>query len=250
MAPLKYEEELKNKLEKRNLQPSKQAWERLSNRLDNELKPNNNKLYWWLGVAASFIGVAFVVTQFFSTNNTIEKEQKIVTTPKTEQNEIIPNNNIEDVKMVDAQKPEPKPMKMQPTEKAANKTSTITPDFNNTQTEIVSAPEKSNTEVLNKSPNNSPLTFEEQKIQDVVAQIHELKQTQEVTDADIDALLKKAEREIKLNRIIDKNTGVVDANALLEDVEAELDQSFRTKVFEAIKASYNTVKTAVAQRND
>ncbi|XCF05162.1 hypothetical protein ABI125_10545 [Tamlana crocina] len=246
MAPLKYEEELKNKLEKRSLQPSKQAWEKLSNRLDNEQKPNNNKLYWWLGVAASIVGVAFVATPFFSTNSTIEKEQKIVTTPKTEQNDILPNNNIEDVKMVDTQKPEPKPMKTQP----AEKTTTITPDFNNTQTEIVSVPEKSNTKVLDKPSINSSLTFEEQKIQDVVAQVHELKQTQEVTDADIDALLKIAEREIKLNRIIDKNTGVVDANALLQGVEAELDQSFRTKVFEAIKASYNTVKTAVAQRND
>ena len=43
---------------------------------------------------------------------------------------------------------------------------------------------------------------------------------------------------------------MVDAEALLENVEAELDQSFRNKVFEAIKSSYNSVKTAVAQRND
>jgi len=40
------------------------------------------------------------------------------------------------------------------------------------------------------------------------------------------------------------------ANALLESVEQELDQSFRSKVLEAIKTSYNSVKTAIATRNE
>jgi len=73
----------------------------------------------------------------------------------------------------------------------------------------------------------------------------------DVTDADIDVLLKEAQKEIIRNRIYNKTTSVVDANALFQDVEAELNQSsFRNKVFEALKSSYNSVKTAVAHRND
>ena len=98
---------------------------------------------------------------------------------------------------------------------------------------------------------NEPLTFEEQKIKDVVAKVHTLKsENKTITNADIDALLIEAQKEIALNRLYNETNGTVDASALLQDVENELDQSFRSKVFEAIKASYNTVKTTVAQRND
>ena len=95
------------------------------------------------------------------------------------------------------------------------------------------------------------MTFEEQKIQDVVALVQSMKDGNKViTDSDINALLEEAQKEIKLNRLYNETNGVVDANALLQDVEAELNQSFRSKVFEALKSSYNSVKTAVAQRND
>ena len=47
-----------------------------------------------------------------------------------------------------------------------------------------------------------------------------------------------------------EKTGVVDARLLLENVEADLEKSFRDKVFEALKSNFNFVKTAVAQRND
>jgi len=72
----------------------------------------------------------------------------------------------------------------------------------------------------------------------------------EVTDEAIDALLLQAQKEITLKKLYNVSTRVVDADLLLQDVEADLDQSFRTKVFETLKASYNTVKTAVAQRNN
>ena len=85
----------------------------------------------------------------------------------------------------------------------------------------------------------------------MVAQVQALKnENKVVTEADINALLVEAQKEIALNRLSQQTSGFVDANALLESVEQELDQSFRAKVFEAIKTSYNTVKTAVAQRNE
>ena len=94
-------------------------------------------------------------------------------------------------------------------------------------------------------------TFEDEKLKEVVAQIQELKNTNEaVTEDEIDALLKEAEKAIFKEKIKSANTQTVDADALLQDVEADLQQSFRDRVFEALKTSYETVKTAVAERNN
>src|SRR5690606_39027733 len=89
------------------------------------------------------------------------------------------------------------------------------------------------------------LTFEEQKIQEVVSEIQQLKENNSnVSNSEIDALLLEAQKEINLNKLYN-NKGLVDATMLLQEVEADLDQSFRSKVFEALKDSYGTVKSAV-----
>ena len=84
-----------------------------------------------------------------------------------------------------------------------------------------------------------------------MAQIQELKNANDVvTEDEIDALLNEAEKAIFKEKIKSANTQTVDADALLQDVEADLQQSFRDRVFEALKTSYETVKTAVAERNN
>jgi hypothetical protein len=86
---------------------------------------------------------------------------------------------------------------------------------------------------------------------EVVAEIKQL-QTNEssVSDEEIDSLLKQAQREILKQQIYDETTRTVNADNLLQDVEMELEQSFRDKVFEALKSSYSSVKTAVAERRN
>src|SRR5690606_27263523 len=76
-------------------------------------------------------------------------------------------------------------------------------------------------------------TFEDEKLKEVVAQIQELKNANDVvTEDEIDALLKEAEKAIFKEKIKSANTQTVDADALLQDVEADLQQSFRDRVFE------------------
>ena len=57
MAPIKFEEQLKEKLEKRTIQPSPEAWKKLSVRLDDQGNNKNHRGYWWLGIAASITGI-------------------------------------------------------------------------------------------------------------------------------------------------------------------------------------------------
>ena len=87
------------------------------------------------------------------------------------------------------------------------------------------------------------------KISDIVAQVEQLEQKNKVvTDEEIEALLLKAQHEITTQQILQSNT--VNASALLLDVESELDESFKDRVFEALKTGFEKLKTTVAERDN
>lgn len=253
MAPIKFEEDIKNKLDKRTLQPSGNAWDKLSERLDNQTKKGHNKPVLWVGLAASIVGVLLVVSQFVNNETVVDSVPEIVVNPAViEQNKpkVIAVEDPIDIENIskNIQIGKEKVVK-----ESVKKRALVRSEFNKEQTAIA---QESSTEKLNKMTINpdevaqEPLTFEQKKILAVANQLQALKDNNAVTDDAINALLLEAQKEIRLNQLYREITGVVDANLLLQDVEAELDQSFRSKVFEAIKESYGTVKTAVAQRND
>jgi hypothetical protein len=247
MAPIKFEDKLKERLESRTLQPSSEAWKTLSDRLDQEDKRNNRRLFWWLSIAASMIGVIFVSTQFFKTETIKEVPIVLETTTEnksdlkpimesTNTDEVVVNSEeskekIEMISLYNNQAPEPKKAQLQI----------------ETQKEFV---------VSQDNPKDvikpvKVLTVEELKIIEVVTEIERLQAGEtSITDQEIDALLKQAQREILKQRILDEGSLAVNAELLLQDVEVELEQSFREKVFEALKSSYNSVKTAVAERRN
>ena len=67
-------------------------------------------------------------------------------------------------------------------------------------------------------------------------------------------LIVKSEEEdnpmAAVEEMMDEIANVVSAEDLLLSVEDDLEKSFRTKAFEALKSSFETVKTAVADRNN
>ncbi|MFG6686564.1 hypothetical protein ACGK9U_08285 [Mariniflexile sp. HNIBRBA6329] len=240
MEPNKFENSIKEKLEARRLQPSKEAWAKLQERLEQTDDNKNNKAFWWLGIAASAVGVLFVAFQFF---NIEEVKPVVVDAPTVIQQKETTQVAVEEVKKTNEVLKEEN--SIDKIEKHA-----ISKNFVAVTKEQVVPEEKNQIATLTVVVHEK-LTFEEQKIQDVVAKVNELKnQNKEVTDAVIDALLLEAQKEIRLKKMYNSNAGIVDATMLLQEVEADLDQSFRSKVFDAIKASYNSVKTAVAQRNN
>ncbi|MBD0824690.1 hypothetical protein [Aestuariibaculum marinum] len=244
MARTDFEKHIKEKLEDRKIHPSREAWNTLAERLDANEKKLNDKGYWWLGIAASFIGILFFVTLFIKTE---DAESVIVDNPK----EIKQNDPVEVIAI------ENDTLKIE--EHHSNKT--LQESVLKKQNEIIAkqeepviiAKEESVTpEDLQKANRQlkKELSFEDQKVEEVIAKVNDLMtQNKDVTEDEIEALLIEAQRSINRERIINQSTGIVDADLLLQDVETDLDQSFRSKVFEAIKTSFGTVKTAVAQRN-
>ena len=241
MAPIKFEENIKDKLEKRTIKPSADAWQTLASRLETKNNKKKSPYYLWLGVAASIVAIMFIASQLF-----VNKNNTTIETP------VIVNTNKETIKKIESENVlHKKDVLTNNVEKESVKELNIkTPKSEKTEVAQLTKQKEEKT-VLPKEVIVNKTSFEDLKVQQVVAQIQGLKDKGEsVTDKDIDALLDQAQKEITLQNIYNETTKTVDANALLQDVESDLQQSFRDKVFNALKSSYNTVKTAVAERNN
>jgi ABC-type Na+ efflux pump permease subunit len=267
MAPIKFEEHIKEQLEQRSLSPSKNAWSKLDQRLDEHENKSKNKNFWWIGIAASFIGVLLVVSFLFKdeettieTNVVVETEQSdVIDVESINEKNIINTSKEEQIVDVNQDKVEENINNKQSieTKKGLRLKSTFKPQENlviNTVEDAVAEAKVEKQKTLDELNVNAIKTqdIETLKAKDVVAQILELKETKtEVTDDEIEALLDAAYKEITLQRIYNENTNTVDADALLRDVEFDIEEeSFRSKVFEMLKAGYKEVKTAVAERNN
>lgn len=81
--------------------------------------------------------------------------------------------------------------------------------------------------------------------------MRQLLKNKEISEDEVDALLAQAASEISRGRKSQfySSNYEISANALLAEVEDEIYQSFKAKVFEVLKEGYLKAKTAVANRN-
>ena len=110
-------------------------------------------------------------------------------------------------------------------------------------------------EIQQTKPEGESLDFDteqriDQKIAEVIAQVKFLEDNKEsVTDAEVDSLLRNAQEELVAESAV-QNEQDIDATALLAGVEDELNETFRDQVFERLKNGFVKVRTAVADRNN
>lgn len=259
MAPIKFEEHLKNVLEKRAIEPKHNSWNELSKRLENK-KNNTKKGFWWLGIAASFLILVFFSAFYFNQNtniiepvmvndsqNIFEEEQKIpnkksvVLIPKIEKNVI--NKTVTNIK---------KPKKIINNIKNVKQKGLVSNIEINTFSLSTAAVETATaTSNLNVTESKVSSSIQELNVakQILKEKIIESEKEKAVT-AEVNTLLTEAQNRIHKNKIIRQNSIFIDANALLESVEKDTDRSFRDKVFKKIKLGYNTLKVAVVERNN
>jgi hypothetical protein len=89
MAPIKFEENIKDKLEKRTIQPSIGAWDKLSADLNRNDKKNRKGLIFYIGIAASLTAILLVTTVMFNTSEGQLGDPTIVeTAPETIENNV------------------------------------------------------------------------------------------------------------------------------------------------------------------
>ncbi|PKV49664.1 hypothetical protein ATE84_1698 [Aquimarina sp. MAR_2010_214] len=275
MAPLKFEEKMKEKLEQRPIKPSSDSWERLTTQLDSARKQKKeSKKIQWYSIAAIFVGVLILTsilvnqnpvseqdnTQFVDNNNEVIKKEstEVVENKETEQKVIeksdskaFEENPISNNIVTSSLKKEKESLKKKnvPSELIMHEDKTAKKVLGNRNydTELVENHKNANT-IKNKILPVDSLIIED-KVAGVVAQIQELqKNNTQVTDDEINRLLLEAQREISVEKILKSTT--VSASNLLQDVEAELDETFKQRVYEALKTGFQKVKTAVVERDN
>ncbi len=244
MVPNKFEKHIKKQFKEREIQPSANAWKKINDQLDPTPASNNNS-YLQYGIAAGFIGVLFASFLYFNSNKTPASiKEQIVVTPNLDQEERVPENNLE--------------IKIEENKPLVNSETKL----NNTIERVVPIDQdevKKNRPVLvenqsmvpknEKITSNLPEKLIDVKIAEVLMHVNGLESKDaEITDTEIDSLLRQAQREILEDKIFRKDN-TVDAMALLADVEKELDKSFRDEIFDALKEGFIKVRTAVADRN-
>ena len=237
------EKHIKDKLGNREIKPSSGAWEKISGQLDTpgDTRPKRKYVY---AIAAGFVGLLLASVFFFASTEKSEPTQVVdenlhlrpIIPALEEQTEFEDTIGTESGAVVI----ENDPGKLREVEKKG-------PDLKSTPLD--------ETEVASKQSIQSSLIQETdpliaQKVNEVMAQVQLLESVNtEVTEAEVDALLRAAQKEILTEKLFDES-GSVDAMALLTEVEDELDASFRDQIFDALKEGYFKLRTAVADRNN
>ncbi|CAM2794349.1 hypothetical protein SAMN05444143_101651 [Flavobacterium succinicans] len=215
-----FEQQVKEKLSNREITPSAQAWGRLDAMLSVQEKPKK-KMTWWY-VAASVTGLLLVGTLFFNTSkesNVITPSQEIVVTSTEDKDSVTLKPSIEPTNEVSVQ---PKSVLATNVSKVANNQNTNT---KNTHQEL--------------SINNQITTTNNQTSTTIE------KSTEHQAIAAIDEKVQVAPTVVPKKQKIQ-----VDPSTLLSQVDGELELSFREKVIAKVNKNYQTVKVALANRNN
>ncbi len=237
MEPNNFEKDFREKLNERKIEPSNKAWDRLDAMLSvtEETKPKKSKK--WLYIAASFIGFLLVGTIFFNQNkNTVEPTKTVVVEKETEKDSISKPilNEVDSIKTesVIAEKT---------SEETLGKKEKINPEASG--------------QISNKNIKNESNQIAESSI---IIKNNQEKQSTNNQNAiaenskkeNVDQLLETAENKILAENTVKSKPKVkINSNDLLDQVDGELELSFREKMIAKINKSYHTVKVAVENRN-
>ncbi|MEC3965454.1 hypothetical protein [Flagellimonas halotolerans] len=238
----KLEKHIKEKLEERTIAPSANAWEKIASQV-KEPSPRKKNTWFPYAIAASVVGIVLVSIFFFAKDNPKVEHIQIVETDTKTEIEIEPKDKV--VKEL---------VQEEQTEVVETGLESVTPK----KKEKFSPKESISNAVVAEQEVKQPLRDEviinsnkliAQKVEQVVAQVKLMETAQrDVSDAEVDSLLRAAQRQILTDKLFSES-GSVDAMSLLAEVEDELDESFRDQIFDALKSGYLKLRTAVADRN-
>ncbi|SNR75317.1 hypothetical protein [Flavobacterium sp. ov086] len=246
MEPNNFEKDFREKLNQRTIEPSDKAWDRLDAMLSvaEEKKPTvrlrslQASKRKWLYIAASIVGFLIVGTFFFN------QKKSVVEAPK---NNIVIEENTKKDSVV---KPTLNTIDLVRTEVATS------------EKESVQESEKQGSnhpEVLKLNP-NKPIKNEKNQVAESSVIIKNNPEKKSINTENptvetskkesVDQLLLSAEKTVVAENSVKPKTKIkVNANDLLNQVDGELELSFREKVITKVNKNYQTVKVALANRN-
>ncbi|WP_170108535.1 hypothetical protein [Flavobacterium kingsejongi] len=213
------EQQFREKLGQRTLAPSENAWDRLDAMLSvaEGKKPKRN--FKWLYIAAGLLGFLFLGTVFLTMNDNTTIEKTVV---------------VKDSPIEKAAQPEEK--------------STVAPEA----AIILQKNEKAVAAIVRKplqkpeiQKENNAAKEEHAGLGDITDKPQDVKGKYISADELLAAVMTTGQPSVKSPKVTVK----VDPAKMLSEVEGELDETFREKVIHSVGKNFNTVKTAVVNRN-
>lgn len=225
MKPNKFDNQIREKLNTREIQPSAQAWDRLDAMLTVSEEKKSKKGYGWFFVAAStilFFGLGFFL---FNSNKASEINNSIpVVTTTNKAIDSVETNNIKEIS-VEKQQPVLVQNELNVSKIQKNKKSEVSNELKRLENIIQENP----------SPithHTSPITYKY------------------VTPESLLAEVQTGEKVITSEKKITPKTNMkIDANSLLSTVEKELDYNYRETTLEKLNRKFQDAKSALANRN-
>jgi hypothetical protein len=238
MEPNNFEKDFREKLNQRKIEPSEKAWDRLDAMLSVAEEKPKKKSKKWLYIAASVVGFLLVGTFFFNQKEDIQTPKNVVIEENAEKDSIIKPviNTIDSVKTetVIAEKSSTETLKSVSHKKENNLNQPSNKALKNQSNQIAeSSIIIKNNQEKQSTNNNQTVIAENQKKEN------------------IDQLLETAENKVLAENANKVKKAKVKINAadLLNQVDGELELSFREKVITKVNKNYQTVKVALANRN-
>lgn len=219
---------LREELQKRSIAPSQNSWEQLSNQLDTHEKVQKGNKWGFLKYAAAILLLISVGFYFFQPSEKIIEDPIIVQpTIKEDFNKIKKAKELivkPEIRVAETSnnKKETTVQKNQPiiNQPKTNKFENESTAFNNIETELQPSKTTNIETVIVEMPTEEIL---------IVNQPSE----EEILDAEVEQLLKASKIKLTVDRQMSSKR-VVSANALLNDVEEDLDKDFKEKLIESI----------------
>ena len=235
MEPNKLDNQIREKLNAREIQPSAQAWDRLDAMLTVAEEKKTKRSFFslkYIGIAASVLVFVTLGLFYFNQKNiTIENQNTVVET------EIKKQNTEETIPVTE----NPILVKGQNNEVAVSNEKMTT---HNPKLETRNSQPTSN-EVSIITQNQEEVIVN----QEIVSPKQEVKTIKKTSMVDVDELLASVEKDRKKETKVSKSNINIDAKSLLSEVDTELDMTFRQRVLNTVNKNYKSVKEAVANRN-
>lgn len=246
MAPNKFENHLKETLDRRTITPSKNAWSQLDSRLDNQ-QSKRKFPFWLLGLAATFTGVCLAV--FLFNNNQVEPVNVVIDLKKEKIEVPVKKINKKKIEVVNSGETE-KETKTKQEESTKTKPSKIS--SNNIKKTIAKVSVSTKIEKDNQLTTKASVSENDNNTAVANAITDSIKpnnaSSKPSVNNEAEVLLNKAYAEVRQNKNKYKSEKI-NANSLLEDIEMSSEKSLKNRLFHAVKSGYETLKTTVVERD-
>ena len=214
MAQHKIDNQIREKLNAREIQPSAPAWDRLDAMLTVSEEKRSRKSYGWLFIAAGFVLFFSLGLLLFNLENPVDKidnrsETIVITSDEKELPEV-------EKKIIDDKIP--------------------------TQ-QLVTNHMNSKNNVEKKIVKNESFDFKENVIREEIEITSQKELEDQKTINNLEAGLVTVDEKKEIFQV------KVDVNTLLSSVEGELDKEFRETTLQRLNRNFKEVKTVVANRN-